>query len=805
MKKSIAKIIAASLGLTMALGVGVGASLTSKEAKPVRAIETAAYTLSGTTTGSGSGYANDNTATQSGISWKVNGNIAQNPWRIGGCSSNGLTDAGTIRHIQSQAAVSSHDITKVVITTAKPGSNAVTPTDVSLKVGTSIGNSSISSLSNGSWSTSITFNRPGGADWSNKYFEIDFTMPAVSGTTNKYITFTSAVFYYEVAAVPTNIEVTGEMSIKSYTTVDSWNNSGLTASVTMSDSSDYSGDVDWTYSPTTPAAAVIANDGNEVTGLSVTATATVNEFNDDSTTTGISVNYATVAEGLDATPASGTLDGVIVKGIVSTVTNVYPSGNALYYISDDGTTNDQLYIYNGKYLNNANFASASQIQVGDEVVVYGNLTTHNSTKEFASGSYLLSKIAHSPYIEITDSPFSMCIGDDDVTVNETHENVPVGGAVKWESNAIDVATVDENTGAVHAVSAGKATITAKIVNSGESTVASDSIIVHVIEPISESGSFVKVTKSIDLIGGGKYLINYGTGKVFDGSLGTLDSVSNGIDVEITDNTIAKNNSTKRAYFTLEIVDGNKYLKSASGYYIGRSENSNGFDSSATRTSSYINTITFDGDGNAAIASAGGPSLRYNTSSNQLRFRYYKDATQQPVSLYKFVPSGSQLVNAEPLISLRGTESAGEVTSVSLGFGVKIAVADWTSINTSYTISDYGIVFAKEATLTANSKVSVEGAYNSSVVSSKVNKGSGATPYQSGDYYVFTALVNIVDGGGALDPSDYGTVYCAAPYIVAGGNYYFFTEMRYSVNTLAAYCLANGGSNLSDAALSTLLA
>lgn len=64
-------------------------------------------------------------------------------------------------------------------------------------------------------------------------------------------------------------------------------------------------------------------------------------------------------------------------------------------------------------------------------------------------------------------------------------------------------------------------------------------------------------------------------------------------------------------------------------------------------------------------------------------------------------------------------------------------------------------------------------------------------------YAFTARVNI------LTEDEYSTVYCAAPYIYAGDDYHFLTEMSYSVNTLANYCLTNGGSPLSNAALTIL--
>ena len=49
-----------------------------------------------------------------------------------------------------------------------------------------------------------------------------------------------------------------------------------------------------------------------------------------------------------------------------------------------------------------------------------------------------------------------------------------------------------------------------------------------------------------------------------------------------------------------------------------------------------NTITLDGNGNANIVGAGGAYLRYNATSGQYRFRYYKSSTyssQKAIALY----------------------------------------------------------------------------------------------------------------------------------------------------------------------------
>ena len=206
MNKVLSKITKSILGLSLAFGVAIFTT-SNKLSTRVDAGEAVAYTLDGAVTGTGSGYASENSVTVSGILWKVNGNTTYGPWRIGGNKNNGLDTAGVIRHVQSQATVSSQNISKIVVSTKKPSSGSISPTDVGLKVGTSAGGSQTSSLSNGSWESTVTFNRPAGATWSGKYFEIDFTMPANTTTTNKYIEFVSATFYYESTVQATSLSV----------------------------------------------------------------------------------------------------------------------------------------------------------------------------------------------------------------------------------------------------------------------------------------------------------------------------------------------------------------------------------------------------------------------------------------------------------------------------------------------------------------------------------------------------------------------------------------------------------------------
>jgi len=109
---------------------------------------------------------------------------------------------------------------------------------------------------------------------------------------------------------------------------------------------------------------------------------------------------------------------VYVKGIISKVQSVDTGeyGNAIYYISDDGTSNNDFEIYYGYYLNGEKFTSANQIQVGQTVVVCGNLTMYKTTREMAKGSKIVSIGSSEPLNET----FTSSIGNFEI-VNESLE------------------------------------------------------------------------------------------------------------------------------------------------------------------------------------------------------------------------------------------------------------------------------------------------------------------------------------------------------------------------------------------------
>lgn len=110
---------------------------------------------------------------------------------------------------------------------------------------------------------------------------------------------------------------------------------------------------------------------------------------------------------------NGNTAEVYVEGIISSIKEVSTSfGNATYYISEDGTTANQFYIYRGYYINGDKFTSESQIKVGDKVVVKGSLTNYmGNSPQLAQGNQLVSVNGSASGGETPDTPVTPPSGD----------------------------------------------------------------------------------------------------------------------------------------------------------------------------------------------------------------------------------------------------------------------------------------------------------------------------------------------------------------------------------------------------------
>lgn len=162
-----------------------------------------------------------------------------------------------------------------------------------------------------------------------------------------------------------------------------------------------------------------------------------------------------------------------------------------------------------------------------------------------------------------------------------------------------------------------------------------------------SGNYVKVT-SAPTDWSGKYLIVYETGTtayVFNGVDGT-----NAYHKTTTNGSSIAYDATVSTYEVEITKSGSNYhIKSYKGY-IGQTSNANGIK---IQSSALNNTITFKSASQIDIVS-GGAYLRFNATSGQYRFRYYKSSSytgQKAIVLYKWTETSS-----EPECTHEGTET-----------------------------------------------------------------------------------------------------------------------------------------------------
>ncbi len=82
---------------------------------------------------------------------------------------------------------------------------------------------------------------------------------------------------------------------------------------------------------------------------------------------------------------------VYVKGVVSRAATLNTKYWSLtYYISADGNQDEELQVYSSKSFNGEQYTSKDDIQIGDVVLIKGNLKNYQGTLEFDQGSELIT-------------------------------------------------------------------------------------------------------------------------------------------------------------------------------------------------------------------------------------------------------------------------------------------------------------------------------------------------------------------------------------------------------------------------------
>lgn len=143
-------------------------------------------------------------------------------------------------------------------------------------------------------------------------------------------------------------------------------------------------------------------------------------------------------------------------GFIKKVDNVN-SGAATYWITDG--TND-FEVYKGKNINNADFTYASELPVGNKVMIFGNIKNFNGTPEFDANNYLLQNEAVTTPVtgvSLDKTAATVYVGQTTTLVANILPTYATNKNVTWSSNKESVATVAD--GVVTGVAKGSATIT----------------------------------------------------------------------------------------------------------------------------------------------------------------------------------------------------------------------------------------------------------------------------------------------------------------------------------------------------------
>ena len=190
-----------------------------------------------------------------------------------------------------------------------------------------------------------------------------------------------------------------------------------------------------------------------------------------------------VADAYDIIDKLTTAEGVFISGIISQVDSYNSTYKSItYWISADGTTTNQLEVYSGKGLESADFTAVTDLSVGDQVIVCGNLKLYNEIYEFDKNNYLAA------YTPTTKDPAGLAYATTEYTVNLGEEFAtpvltnPNGLTVTYSTSDASKATVDANTGAVTVVAAGTVTITASTIGDATHDAGTASYTITIIDP-----------------------------------------------------------------------------------------------------------------------------------------------------------------------------------------------------------------------------------------------------------------------------------------------------------------------------------
>ena len=128
--------------------------------------------------------------------------------------------------------------------------------------------------------------------------------------------------------------------------------------------------------------------------------------------------FNSVAANLYATSLGADVESdkeIYVKGKIVSVVEEFGTqyGNATFYISDNGASTDQFYVYRTLYLGNKKYTGGDNIKAGDEVVICGKVVNYmgNTPETVTNKSYIYSLNGKTAEGGTPDTPADGATGD----------------------------------------------------------------------------------------------------------------------------------------------------------------------------------------------------------------------------------------------------------------------------------------------------------------------------------------------------------------------------------------------------------
>ena len=384
--------------------------------------------------------------------------------------------------------------------------------------------------------------------------------------------------------------------------------------------------------------------------------------------------------------------------VTGVITEVYNTSYGNMYIEDENGT--QLTIYGTYSADGSARYDAMDVKpvAGDTITVYGIITSYNGAAQMANGWITEHIAAEQPEAEPMDYSFVVPFGCEVPEAGSASELIlPEAPAVKFGNGKYVFAgwstvPVENTTTAPETFAAGEVyTLTEETTFYAVYTYEKD---VEVALPGTTTTVYEKVTgEQADW--SGTYLIVYeedGSLFIFDGSKG--DTASNFFKYEGSYESGITPSTDLEVYQVVIAKSGEGYsLQINSGKYVGHTKDANAISFSDIVS---VNTISWDDAKEwVNIICEGGAYLRFNTTSGQDRFRYYKSGTyttQKAVELYKLTEVAGESAGTTTETQTFYTTFEADFYSANVRIEESLLVNYYVALNTSYDVENLKMVF-----------------------------------------------------------------------------------------------------------------